>query len=163
MTKRIPLTQGKFSIVDDEDYEFLMQWKWHINSNGYAVRRPYIKGSGRDKQKCLTIRMHRLLGNTPDGLDTDHINGDRLDNRKSNIRICTRSQNLVNKKIKKKFSSIYRGVNLHKSGKWLSKIHFNRRFKYLGYFDTQEEAALAYNSAAKIIHGEYAVLNEVIK
>jgi len=89
--RQIELTQGKFSIIDDEDFEYISQWKWYYLNLGYAVR----KSGGRANQKL--VYMHRAIMCPPDELDIDHINRNRLDNRRSNLRICTRKENLANR------------------------------------------------------------------
>ncbi len=166
--KKIELSQGKFTTVDDGDYEWLNQWKWHYQSNrrkyckeedseietGYAVRNQRIKG-GRQ----ITIFMHKLILDTPKGMDSDHKNGDGLDNRRSNLRICTRSQNNMNQ-IKTKGSSRFKGVSWNKQKeRWSSQIQKNGKSSYLGIFDDEEEAALTYNNAAQEMFGEFARLN----
>lgn len=150
--RKIQLTQEKFTLVDDEDYESLMQWKWYYN-NGYAVRK--IKG----KQTF----MHRVVSKTPRGMHTDHINGNTLDNRKKNLRSCKNSQNRMNQKKRvKPASSIYKGVTFHKAmNKWQSQIQIDGKSVYLGIYSTQGEAAIAYNIGAVKHHGEFARLNEV--
>ena len=91
MAKEIPLTKGAVAIVDDDDYERLVAMgKWHLSNMGYAVRRTIVDGSKR------TIRMHRIVNDTPDGLGTDHINRVRTDNRKANLRTCTQLENMAN-------------------------------------------------------------------
>jgi hypothetical protein len=92
-TKTIPLTKGLSSIVDEGDFDFLNQWKWQAQSDGYAMRTEWDKNT--KSNKC--VLMHRLIMGTPQGMDTDHINRDRLDNRKSNLRICTRAENISNR------------------------------------------------------------------
>ena len=95
--KEIPLSKGFVALVDDEDYEFLSQWKWHVNirgTNKYAQSRKYIRGVGNDKM----VKMHRLVMKPKNGEDVDHINGNSLDNRKQNLRLCSRGQNVSNKR-----------------------------------------------------------------
>ena len=153
MTKLIPLTQGKFAIVDDEDYTQLNNVKWYtFKSRGswYAARNI----SGRP------TFMHRLILNLKKGEYTDHINGDGLDNRRANLRVATRSQNAMNSRKGISSSSIFKGVSYHKKNKkWVALIGSH----YLGSFSTQPEAARAYDAAAKKLFGEYASLNFPIK
>lgn len=155
MTKRIGLTQGKFALVDDDDYEWLMQWKWHYSNTGYAVRNsPYVNG------KRKTISMHREIMKTPDYMDTDHRDLKRLNNQRYNLRVCTRSQNCQNKFRSSKNTSGYKGVVWHKKlEKWQAQIQRTKKNTHLGYFDTPEEAAYAYDVAARKRFGEFARLN----
>lgn len=148
--KIIELTQGKQTIVDDEDYESVSQWSWHYNG-GYAVRCP-VKGHKR-------TFLHRFIMNTPDGKETDHINGDKLDNRKENLRICNVSQNAANRKVQNNNSG-YKGVH-YRRNKWEAHIKINGKLIDLGRHPTPEDAALAYNKKATEIFGEFAKLNEV--
>jgi hypothetical protein len=163
MTKQIPLSgkygTGKFALVDDENYEFLMQWKWHYSSEGYAVRRPFL-GRFNGKKKSTVVKMHRLINKTPDGMETDHINGDKLDNRKRNLRSVTKSQNMMNAKKKSNNKSGYKGVYFNQN-KWRADIWVGGRTKIVGRFDNKIDAALAYNAAAIEHYGEFAKLNEV--
>ncbi len=154
--KAIPLTKGLAAVVDDNDYDHLNQWSWYADvrpcgTTAYAVRKP----------NSDLVYMHKIICPCPDGLDVDHINGDRLDNRRNNLRVCTRSQNLVNKKlILKGTSSEYRGVCLYKrTGKWVSYINVDSHRIHLGYVETEIEAALAYDRAATRLHGVFAQLN----
>ena len=137
--KLILLTQGKHAIVDDKDYEFIMQWKWCFHK-GYAVRT--LKGSH--------IYMHRVINATSAGYETDHINMDKLDNRKENLRTVTRSQNNTNRLPKKNASSRFKGVYFEKKrGLWIAQIKPVGKAKiYLGGFTSEEAAAQAYNIAA---------------
>lgn len=156
MTKSIPLTQGKFAIVDDGDYEWLSQWKWFYN-NGYAGRRT-SKFIGKQK----TIKMHSAVMNTPDGMSTDHANGNTLDNRRSNLRICNTSENAMNLRTPNDNTSGYKGVSWHKAtGKWQVKIGFQKSVIYIGEYNNVTDAALAYNEAARKYFGDFARLNEV--
>ena len=152
--KEIPLTRGRVAIVDDEHYWWLTKWKWYYGSNGYAVRNAPGK---RHKY------MHCVIMDTPPGMDTDHINGDRLDNRRSNLRVCTRAQNTHNQKVSKANSSGYKGVHWHKHDKrWRTQIKTGGKKIYLGNFHSKEYAALAYNRGALQYHGAFANLNYVV-
>jgi hypothetical protein len=141
--------------IDDEDFDLINKMKWN-------VRRQY------DRQFYFTsnrIWLHRLIVNCPKDVVVDHINGDTLDNRKSNLRICTKLQNQYNqKKHKGKRHSRYKGVTFRKNLKskpWEAFVYKDGKSKRLGYFATEKEAALAYNNAAKDAYGEFARLNEV--
>lgn len=140
--KTIPLTRGCVAIVDDEDYEFLAQWKW------YALKQPNTYYAARDIRvngKKKTVWMHRLINNTPDGFLTDHKNGDGLDNQKTNLRTATHQQNMFNSARHKKWSSKYRGVSWHILNKrWVAQITVNRCHMNLGSFTTEEAARDAY-------------------
>lgn len=155
--KYIPLTQGKFAIVDDEDYEELSKYKWHLSklSIFYARKtRKYESG------KFSTISMHRYLLNAQKGMFVDHINGNGLDNRRSNIRICTQKENNRNMRIGKKNKSGYKGVSWATDAqKWRAFIYVEGKNINLGRFSDKEAAAGAYNEAAKKYHGEFASLN----
>ena len=148
----IPLTKGKFAIIDDEDFELIKNSKWHYDNYGYAHATINYK----------QVRMHRLiLGLKPKEIG-DHINGDRLDNRRSNLRVCSFRENLTNKKISLRNKCGYKGVYLNsKSGKkvWRADVYSLGKKYYLGLFETKEEAAKAYDEGAKKHHGEFASLN----
>ena len=155
--KRIKLTQGRYAIVDDGDYEWLSQFQWYFHQ-GYARRD--VKNSKTGKTK--TVFLHRVVNNTPDGMDTDHINQNKLDNRKENLRSCTMSQNLSNRTKQKNNTSGYKGVTWHKlGGKWQAQIRIKSKFKYLGYFSNIHDAVQAYNIAAQDKFGEFAFINKV--
>lgn len=133
--KQIKLTKGKFAIVDDDMFEYLNQWKWYCDIHGYAIRRPYIKNSGRKNQKCEIIRMHRIINNTPDGFETDHINRNPLDNRKENLRSVNASQNKINQKIRIDNTSGVKGITWDKqTNKWRVFIGINNKIINLGRF-----------------------------
>lgn len=153
--KEIPLTQGQVTLVDDEDYNNLMQHKWFaIKHRGsfYAGRQPDGPHKGRK-----IIFMHRYLMDCPASLEVDHKDLNKLNNQRSNLRICTRRENSVN--IKGWGKSIFLGVEVRKSGSFHAKIRVFGKRIYLGAFKEEEAAARAYDEAAKIYHGEFANLN----
>lgn len=158
MPKRIALTQGKFTIVDDKDFEWLSQWKWHAekaNTCWYAARNI----SGQPGKK---LRMHRAILNPPPGMEGDHINRDGLDNRRCNLRICTTSQNHMNTRKQRRSSGRYKGVSWAPSKqKWQAEITCRGERHWLGRFDDDCEAARAYNAAALKHFGEFAHLNMI--
>lgn len=159
LSKEILLTQGKIAIVDASDYDFLMQWKWKFVSHGYACRNHHV-GIVNGKRIQKRIYMHRLILNVPIGQYTDHINGDMLDNRRCNLRICTNQQNAANsKKYSIITSSKYKGVAWDEvNTKWRAQIYVKKSI-YLGRFSSEIEAAKAYNDAAIKYHDEFARLN----
>lgn len=149
--KQIELTKGQVAIVDDDDYEWLSQQKW-CYSKGYAIRM-----SSRKLGKQMGIHMHREILGTPDGMETDHINGDRLDNRKANLRICNHSQNEANQGKLSNNTSGRKGVCWDKNRqKWLAQIQVNYKQINLGCFTDIEDAAHTYEKAAIEYFGEFA-------
>lgn len=152
----IELTQGKFAIVDDADYAFLMQWNWRLQSGGYASR------VMRQGNKQISIYMHREIMNASFGCLVDHIDGNKLNNRRLNLRTVSHVQNGRNAKKHVDGSSRFKGVSWDKTNeKWKSRLRVDNREMFLGRFSSEIEAALAYNEAAKNIYGEFAKLNEI--
>ncbi len=157
-SKSIPLIHGGNTLVDEEDYEHINQWEWFQHSAGYAARNP--KTSEIRGQKRKLVFIHRIVMNMKIGEITDHINGNTLDNRKCNLRICTASQNAQNKKPCLKFSSQYKGVSWNKKRKrWRVSIKKDGKAYELGRFKNEIDAAKAYNEAAKKLFGPFARLN----
>jgi hypothetical protein len=153
LAKYIPLSSGKYAIVDDEDYEWLSQTKWSDDSRGYAIRK--VKG------KKTTEKMHRLIMGAKEGEQVDHINGIPWDNRKSNLRIVNNAQNSANRGPYSTNKTGYKGVAVYKNGKFTAQITVNYKKIHLGVFDNPVDAARAYNEAAKKYFGEYAKLNPI--
>lgn len=151
--KIIKLTKGKLAIVDDDNYDELIKYKWYCNSGGYALRRDYTT---KDK---IFIWMHRLINNTPRNLETDHVNGNRLDNRKSNLRSCTIKQNRQNRSVNRnKINTKYKGIHLH-GNNWRAQIKINGILKTIGMYKSEIDAACAYDKYAKKEFGEFAKCN----
>lgn len=154
--KEIPLTRGLFALVDDEDYEDLMKHKWSAMTSGYAHRATLISSKPR---KFLTISMHRYIVGlmAGDSRRVDHIDGNKSNNQRANLRICTHAENSRYCKINRKNTSGYKGVCWDKArSKWVAQIKVNMKRKMLGRFETAELAYAAYCRAALEFHGEFA-------
>lgn len=150
--KKIPLTQGMFAIVDDEDYDELSRYKWCAygnHGNFYAKR-----ANGVFKQ----VLMHRQILDAPDGMDVDHIDGNGLNNAKENLRVCLTSENNRNVQKRSDNSSGFKGVSL-KKGKYIAQIQVDGHKMHVGSFSTPQEAAKAYDDAAVKYHQEFARTN----
>lgn len=144
------LTQGKSVIFDVEDLPKVLAVGCWYYANGYAI---HSINPG-------AIRMHRVIMGTPDGMETDHINGNRLDNRRTNLRVCTHAENLKNRGISIANTSGYKGVSFHKLvKKYEAHIVYNGKHMHLGYFDNPEDAATVYKFKAAELFGEFARKN----
>jgi hypothetical protein len=149
MTQIIPLTQGKQTIVDDEDFEELSKFRWRCSDGGYVVRGYASK-----------IKMHRVVIGAPIGMEVDHVNGYTLDNRKENLRLCTHAENGRNRKLNADNKSGYKGVSWdNKIGKWRVTIKANLHRIHLGYFADPVEAARVYDDAARKYYKEFSRTN----
>lgn len=151
--KKIQLTQGKVALVDDEDLAELSKFKWcasKIGNTFYAIR-------NLSTEPRRTILMHREILKTPKNLETDHRDGNGLNNQKENLRVATRSQNLQNRGKYKNNSSGYKGVYWNKiAKKWIVRIKIKNNNIYLGCFPDKIKAHKAYITACKKYHGDFA-------
>jgi hypothetical protein len=151
--KVIPLTKGGVAVVDDGDFEWLSRNSWYLSQNGYAMR-----SSAKDGVRfCLP--MHRAITDAPSGMHVDHINGDKLDNRRENLRVCTPAQNQGNRVAHagRRFKGVIYQQKI--APKVRAEIRRDGRARHLGCFSTEEEAARAYDRAAREQWGEFARLN----
>jgi hypothetical protein len=157
--KEIKLTRGIVVIVDDEDYEFLNKWKWYAARAGNSV---YAQRGVCINERINIIKMHRVIMSSPVDLEIDHIDGNGLNNQRSNLRTCTRSQNMMNQKPRLNCSSKYKGVTWNKrDNRYQARIIINYKNISLGYFKSEKDAAITYNSKALELYGEFAWLNEI--
>jgi hypothetical protein len=158
-SKRIPLTQGKWAIVDAEDYADLVQFKWTAvkdlkNGNFYAFRR-FKDGSKRPKEW-----MHRRIMQAPRGVEVDHQNGNGLDNRRFNLRLATHLQNMWNRGKDRDNTSGFKGVTWARNQRrYQAQTYAQGKHILLGYFKNSEDAARAYDKWAFQHHGAFAYLN----
>lgn len=148
--REIAIVEGGVALIDDEDFEKVSQFKWHLSDNGYAVA----------NHKNCKIRMHRLVMGAVGDQIVDHKNRTKLDNQKDNLRITDRSGNGCNRVANLNRGSAYKGVYKN-AGKYEARIKIKLKPYYLGRYNTPEEAAKAYNEAAKKLHGEMAYLNVI--
>lgn len=162
--KLIALTQGKFASVDDEDYDWLKQFKWSAQKKSLVNRVVYyaVRQTSRTNKKRQFLRMHREIAARADFPETDHIDGDGLNNQKHNLRPATHGQNQQNQHKRLKCASCYKGVNWdrHKS-KWQVRLRLNGIRQHVGYFSDERLAAIAYNKAAIKAFGKFALINDI--
>lgn len=154
--REIPLTKGKVALVDAADFEWLSQWKWFAHVTGYCLGNVNVDGVRR------TVTMHRMIMEPPPGFEVDHANRDGLDNRRANLRVATRSQNVVNRIVRAGaagFRGVYIDASHHGARPYRAEISFNGKRARLGRHLTAIEAARAYDRAARQLHGEFAILN----
>lgn len=155
----IPLSQGLEAIIDSEDFNRLSQYKWAVTRS--RDQAPYAQSSVKciTTGKFISIRMHRLLLNCPKGMEVDHINGNTLDNRKSNLRVTTRGENAKNRKVQRNKTG-YKGVFINNRGQGYSaRIQVDGKRINIGTYKDPLDAAKAYDNAALLYHKQYAKTN----
>jgi len=157
--KEIKLTRGKVALVDDDDFEYLNQFKWHslvCKYTYYAVRTIRINGERK------SLKMHRKIMNVSINKVIDHIDGNGLNNQKENLRICSQSQNCMNRK-RTYGSSKYKGVTVYKNNKnkvfIIARLMINRKVVLNSYHKNEIDAAKCYDAAAQKYYGEFANIN----
>lgn len=158
MSREIPLSQGKVAIVDDADYDALVRHKWHAHKSngGYYAQR---KANGTHRAKRADIAMHRqIMAGPGTGRCIDHINRDTLDNRRSNLRVCTNAENHWNHRPYSHSASRFRGVSTHRAH-WRAQIYNLGRPIHIGYFASELEAAIGYDRTCKRLRGQFACPN----
>lgn len=148
--------EGKFTIVDPDMYDFLNQFKWHLNSDGYAQHSFWDK----DKKKDKDVKMHQLVRPAPPGFETDHISTDKLDNRRVNLRVCTHGQNMMNRGLQSNNTSGYKNIYWSPPHKQWRIIIKNKQGRHnLGLYRNIEDAVKARDKFLRKFHGDYANLN----
>lgn len=159
-----PYDSKKFSVVDDSDFMSLQNFEWSLDDSHFGFEYAYRYERRESKiRRYRRIRMHRSILGVNDSKDhIDHINHNGLDNRRKNLRVCTPVQNQYNKKKKQGCRSAYKGVTWHSGQqRWRARISVNKKRIHLGFFDTEVDAAIAYNHAARTHFQEFALLNKV--
>jgi hypothetical protein len=151
----IRLTKGKVTLVDDDDVALVAGFRWHYGCRGYAVRVTRDQ-DGRKKW----VFLHRVLIDPPPGLTVDHIDGDRLNNRRANLRVATHSQQRANTKVGKNSKSGFKGVTWHGASRlWHVRVGFQGKTLSFGYYDDPIQAARVYDAKALELYGPFARLN----
>ncbi len=155
--RKIKLNKGKSAIVDDEDFAVLSKYTWFVSDTGYAKSSLWIDNEAKH------VRMHHLIiGKPKKGEYMDHINHNKLDNRRINLRICTNAENMRNRTAPSNNTSGFKGVWWHSARKkWAARVICNYKSHNLGLYSDKKDAAKAYNEAAKRLFGEFAHLNIV--
>ena len=147
----IPLTRGKFALVDKSDWEWLKEQRWSYTTDGYAA------GRITTKDRSMSY-MHRVIMDAPSDKMVDHINGDKLDNRRQNLRLCSLPENTANQR-GRPGTSRYKGVQQNRAGNWQVRIQVHRKQIQLGTYQDEIEAAKVYDTAAREYFGEFARCN----
>ena len=152
----VPLGCGGVALVDDVD-AWVLRHLWNVVGGGYIARNQRAK----TRTGHTTVRLHREIMQAPPGVEVDHINGDRLDNRRSNLRLCSRDENMRNRRMHRNNTSGLKGVSRH-GRRWRAQLQVDGKKLHIGVFDTREEAHDAYRVFSKAHHGDFgnAGLNE---
>lgn len=159
MTAKIPISRGRVALVDDDDYEWLSEHRWYAFSGfGHEYAGRFDGPNHHRHTNRPLLLMHRVIAGAGPEMLVDHINHDGLDNRRSNLRICTKSQNCIHRAGKSRSKSGYWGVRFRRRA-WDGYIRVNGKFLCLGQFQTAEDAARAVDAAAREYHGEFAKQN----
>ncbi len=158
--KEIKLTKGYVTLVDDEDYDYLSNFKWHVACKKRKSITLYAQRCSRLNGKIKKHMLHNIIMKPPFGYQVDHIDRNGLNNIKSNLRICTVNENCRNVSKYNNKTSIYKGVSfVARRRRWLAKIKINKKVIEIGKFKNEMEAGMAYDFVAKILFGEFAYLN----
>lgn len=169
--RKLTTDNGYTFMIDDMDYLIVSKYHWigwvsqkRLSDGSLGVPHVYVYAHFYKNNKDSQLLLHRLIMDAPSDRQVDHIDGNGLNNCKSNLRLCTLPQNLMNKCKKPTNTTGYKGVYRHKgTRKWRAQISTNNRAMHLGSFTTKEQAALAYNAAAFKYYGEFAKLNQLTK
>ena len=152
--KQIKLTQGKYAIIDDSSFGLVSQYKWHFHITNGKMGYPRTMIAGKK------IRLHTLLMKNPKGTYADHVNGNTLDNRRENLRICTPSESNANLSKRVGCSSKYKGISFDKErDKWQVRVYFKKKKVFFKRVNTEIEAARLYDLIARKIFGKFAKTN----
>ena len=153
VSKEIYLKTGETAIVDDDLYDELSQYNWYLTGSGSGYASGYKRGIKQKKGQQKQILMHRLITNAPTGMQVSHLNGNRLDNRRCNLNVCSISQNAVNRSVFRKNKTGFKGVYRAKDGRYIAQIR-------LGIFESAEDAAAVYKKTHMFLHGVHSNFNE---
>lgn len=150
--------------ISPEDYDHLCRRRWHIGPTGYVCGWERVYSADKKTSRAKTITMHRLIMKPPNGMHVDHINQDKSDNRRENLRLCTPLQNTHNQGPRRNSSSGYKGVYWSKKDKrWYVQLHVEKKKSTFGFFKKVEDAVKRYNEVAIEYHGEFAYINKLRK
>lgn len=158
--KQINLSQNKIAKVSDEDFDYLNQFSWYAFFNKGAW---YARRNARIDGHAVKISMHREITSAKKNWEVDHINGDGLDNQRSNLRLCSHADNILNTRDrigKSKYKGVYLENRLH-GRPWKAQIGYRKKKISIGRYATEHEAAIAYNNVAKQLHKDFARLNDI--
>lgn len=157
--KEIPLTKGKVALVDDDDFEWLYQYSWCYSEKVFGCKYGYALRGFKQNRKTKLVKMHREIMKAPAGIQVDHIDGDKLNNQRSNLRLCTHGENCRNRI--STGASGFKGVFwFAPDSRWRAMFKMNRKIKLVGYFKDARDAAIAYDEAITKAFGEFARTNK---